>query len=166
MWPNSSHCETCMTLRRSSELRRSDDWQTPCKICHLTKQLFNPKPGGYINWHCRAAGSRIWLLRRPIGEEEVIRHATAVVGSSDIYIIYIYIPLGAPTIGGGSAQPGSGGGGSERSQISLQSILNMWKRCKNRRFPTFIDLKSTKNAVLYLKVPNKIYSQDVFWGIN
>jgi hypothetical protein len=42
----------------------------------------NPKPGGYINWRCRAARSRIWLLRLPIGERESIRHATAIVGSS------------------------------------------------------------------------------------
>ncbi len=35
--------------------------------------------------------------------------------------------LGAPTVGGGSAWPGSGGGGSQRSQITLPSLLE----CKN-----------------------------------
>ncbi len=47
-----------------------------------TEETFNPKPGGYINWHCRAARSHIWLLRRPIGEREARRHAAAIVGSS------------------------------------------------------------------------------------
>jgi hypothetical protein len=37
--------------------------------------LLNPKPGGYINWRCHAARSHIWLLRRPIGEKEALRHA-------------------------------------------------------------------------------------------
>jgi hypothetical protein len=43
----------------------------------------NPKLGRYINWRCpRAARSHIWLLRQPIGEREVLRHASAIVGSS------------------------------------------------------------------------------------
>jgi hypothetical protein len=33
---------------------------------------------------------------------------------------------------------------------------------KLKRFPTLIDLKIAKNAVLYLKVLNKIYSRDFF----
>jgi hypothetical protein len=41
------------------------------------------------NWRCRAARSRIWLLRRPIGEREALRHTAVVVGSSDIYIYNI-----------------------------------------------------------------------------
>jgi hypothetical protein len=32
----------------------------------------------------------------------------------------------------------------------------------NGRFPTLIDLKIAKNAVLYLKLVNKIYSRDFF----
>jgi hypothetical protein len=45
-----------------------------------------------------------------------------------IYNIYIFKTvrvaqelLGALTIGGGNTQPGAGGGGSQRSQISLQN---------------------------------------------
>ncbi len=41
-----------------------------------------PKPGGYINWRFGMARSRIWLLRRPIGERESLHHVAAVVGSS------------------------------------------------------------------------------------
>ncbi len=52
----------------------------------LINSPFNPKPGGYINWRCRAARSHIWLLRRPIREREALRHAAAGVGTSDIYI--------------------------------------------------------------------------------
>jgi hypothetical protein len=60
--------------------------------------LFNPKLGGYINWRCCAARSRIWPGDQ--GEREALRHAVAVIRSSNIYIhnriyniyylIYIY----------------------------------------------------------------------------
>ncbi len=48
----------------------------------LAADYFNPKPWGYINSHCRAAWSHIWLLRRLIGESEALCHVPAVVGSS------------------------------------------------------------------------------------
>ncbi len=40
--------------------------------------------------------------------------------------------FGAPTIGRGSAQPGGGGGGSQRSQIRLQSRPKYTKKAKRR----------------------------------
>jgi hypothetical protein len=46
--------------------------------------------------------------------------------------------LGAPTIGGGSAQPGGGGGGSPRSQISLPSRPKYTKMAKNGRLHTIL----------------------------
>jgi hypothetical protein len=55
--------------------------------------------------------------------------------------------LGAPTVGGGSAWPGSGGGGSQRSQITFQATLNVKIRRQNCRFPTLIELKIAKNNV-------------------
>ncbi len=68
--------------------------------------------------------------RRPIGEREVIRHAAAVVGKLQAYI-YKELEtlraapelLGAPTIGGGSARPGGGGGDIHRSHINLHSRM-------------------------------------------
>ncbi len=51
-------------------------------ICKETKKNINPNLGSYINWHCHAARSCIWLLRRTIGERKTLHHATAVVGSS------------------------------------------------------------------------------------
>ncbi len=53
-------------------------------LCTLTVSYsnLNPKPCGYINLRCRAAWSHIWLLRRPIGEREALRHALAAVSSS------------------------------------------------------------------------------------
>ncbi len=47
-----------------------------------TGKYTNPQLGGYINGHCHAARSRMWLLRQPIGERKSLRHANAVVGSS------------------------------------------------------------------------------------
>ncbi len=43
--------------------------------------------------------------------------------------------LGAPTIGGGSAWPGDGGGGSQRRQISLPSRLECTKRVEKLVIP-------------------------------
>jgi hypothetical protein len=40
--------------------------------------------------------------------------------------------LGAPTIGKGCAQPGGGGGGSQRSQINLPSPLECTKTMPKR----------------------------------
>jgi hypothetical protein len=71
--------------------------------------------------------------------------------------------LGVPTIGGGSARPEGGGGGSQRSQISLPNCpecTQKWRQ--NSWFPAIIDLKIAENVVFYLKVLNKIYSQDFF----
>ncbi len=42
--------------------------------------------------------------------------------------------LGAPTIGGGSARSGDGGGGGHRSQISLPSRPKYTKKAKHRQF--------------------------------
>jgi hypothetical protein len=56
--------------------------------------------------------------------------------------------LGAPTIGKGSARPEGGGGGSQRSQISLPSRLECTKTAPKCHF--------------YFTVLNKIYSQEVF----
>jgi hypothetical protein len=46
--------------------------------------------------------------------------------------MYINILLGAPTIGGGSARPRGGGGGSQKSQISLQSCPEYTKTAQKR----------------------------------
>ncbi len=51
--------------------------------------------------------------------------------------------LGAPTIGGGSAQPGCGGGGSQKSQKAFQAA-NVQKQRRNGQFPALIDLKMPK----------------------
>jgi hypothetical protein len=59
--------------------------------------------------------------------------------------------LGAPAIGGGSAQPESGGGGSQKSQISLPSRLECTKTAQNRQFKALIDLKTAENAFFLLK---------------
>jgi hypothetical protein len=66
--------------------------------------------------------------------------------------------LGAPPIGGGSAQPGGGGRENQRSQISLPSRLKCTKMMSNGRFSALIYLKIAGNYVFYLKVLNKIYS--------
>jgi hypothetical protein len=66
-----------------------------------------------------------------------------LVESSNIYIynmynitynIYLNILLGAPTIGRGSAQPRGGGGGSQKSQIRLQSCPEYTKAVQKRPF--------------------------------
>jgi hypothetical protein len=64
------------------------------------------------------------------------------------------------TIGGGSACPGDGGGGRQRSQISLPSCLKCTKTAPNLWFPAHIDLKIAKKRYFLLK---KIYSQDVMY---
>jgi hypothetical protein len=49
--------------------------------------------------------------------------------------------LGVPTIGGGSARPEGGGGGSQRSQISLPNCPECTqKRRQNSWFPALINL--------------------------
>jgi hypothetical protein len=55
-----------------------------------------------------------------------------------------------------------GGGGSQRSQISLQSRPEYKKRRKKDWFPALIDFKMPKTLFLYFKVLNKIYSRDIF----
>jgi hypothetical protein len=60
---------------------------------------------------------------------------------------------------GGSAQPGGGGRGSQRS---LPSCLKCTKMMSNGWFSAFIYLKIATNYVIYFKVLNKIYSRDVF----
>jgi hypothetical protein len=70
--------------------------------------------------------------------------------------------LGVPTIGGRSARPEAGGGGSHRSQISLPSHLKHTKKAQKCPVSCPIDLKITENGVFYLKVLNKIYFREVF----
>jgi hypothetical protein len=53
---------------------------------------------------------------------------------------------GAPTMGGGSARPGGGGGESYRSQISLQSRPKYTKTAKNGQFHERFSLKIAENA--------------------
>jgi hypothetical protein len=65
--------------------------------------------------------------------------------------------LGAPTMGGGSAQAGVGGGGSYISQICPHA-----ERRKNGWFCILFGFKIAKNTVFHSKVLSKIYSQDVF----
>jgi hypothetical protein len=48
------------------------------------------------------------------------------------------------------------------SQISLHAARNILKQHINRCFPALVDLKIAKNAIFYLKVLDKIYSQDIF----
>jgi hypothetical protein len=56
---------------------------------------------------------------------------------------------GAPTIGGGSAQPGDGGWGSKRSQISLPSHLEYMKTVL--KWPVALnDLKNTEKNDVFL----------------
>jgi hypothetical protein len=57
---------------------------------------------------------------------------------------------------------GEGVKGVKEVKEAFQAALNVRKRRKNSRFPALFDLKNSKNAVFYLKVLNKIYSQDVF----
>ncbi len=52
-------------------------------------KIFNPNPGGYINWRCPAARSHIWPPRRPIGEMEALRHAAAIVKSSEVRSLHL-----------------------------------------------------------------------------
>jgi hypothetical protein len=66
--------------------------------------------------------------RRPIGEREAICHAAAVVGKLRAYtekeletVRAAPELLGAPTIGGGMARPGGGGGEIHRSHRYLHS---------------------------------------------
>jgi hypothetical protein len=48
---------------------------------------------------------------------------------------------------GGNAQPAGGGGGSQRSQISLpKAAQNVQKLCQNGLFPTLIDLKNRQKC--------------------
>jgi hypothetical protein len=54
--------------------------------------------------------------------------------------------LGVPTMGGGSARPGGGGGESYRSQISLQSHPKYTKTSKNGRFHELVSLQIAENA--------------------
>ncbi len=58
-------------------------WEWRAKwTCSMSSTSFNPKPCGYMKLSCSAAWSHIWLLWRPIGEREALRHALAVVSSS------------------------------------------------------------------------------------
>jgi hypothetical protein len=76
----------------------------------------------------------------------------------NIYL-YIKILLGAPTIGGGSAWPRGGGGGCQRSQISLQSHPEYTKMAQKWHFPALNDLKNATMPFFNLQV---LYFQDVF----
>jgi hypothetical protein len=74
--------------------------------------------------------------------------------------------LGAPTIGGGSARSGGGGGEGHRSQTSLPSCPKYTKTVKKRTVShTFWQIIRQKRRFC-LKVLNKIYSRVVFRGIH
>jgi hypothetical protein len=100
-------------------------------VCHRVAYLMkclNPKPCGYLNLHCRADRSHIWLLRWPIGEREALRHAPAVVGSSGPTLRKSKRPcrrlqncLVRRLLVGGVPRLGGGGRGGLRSQLSLPS---------------------------------------------
>jgi hypothetical protein len=51
------------------------------------------------------------------------------------------------TFGGGSAQPGVGGGGSQRNQVSLPSCPESTKTVPKRPVPSLIDLKIAEKVV-------------------
>jgi hypothetical protein len=78
----------------------------------------NCNPEGCKKVHSRAAGSHIWIPRRPIGEREAWRHDVAVVGSFMPSIRKSWRLLRwlrnclvrQLHIGGGSARAGGGGG--------------------------------------------------------
>jgi hypothetical protein len=60
-----------------------------------------------------------------------------------------------------------GGGVGVEGVIEVIEVFQAGRRCipkwrKNGRFPSLIDFKNAENAIFYLKVLNKIYSQDVF----
>jgi hypothetical protein len=66
--------------------------------------------------------------------------------------------LGTLTIGGGSAQSGAGGGGSQRSQISLPSRPEYTKNAPQRPVSFTFCPNNHQKHLFYLKVLNKIYS--------
>jgi hypothetical protein len=70
--------------------------------------------------------------------------------------------LGEPSIKGGVPGHGVVVEGVKEVKQAFQAARNVRKRCQNGWFPTIIGLRIAKNAVFYLKVLNKIYSQDVF----
>jgi hypothetical protein len=51
--------------------------------------------------------------------------------------------------------------GVKEVQLAFQAAQKVQKRCQNSRFNTLIDLEIAKNAIFYLKVLDKTYSQDV-----
>jgi hypothetical protein len=66
--------------------------------------------------------------------------------------------LDVPTIGGGIAQAGDGGRGSQRSQIHPHAAQKVQKWRKTGGFAHYL----AENVVFRSKVLNKIYSQNVF----
>jgi hypothetical protein len=52
--------------------------------------------------------------------------------------------------------------GVKEVKKAFQVAHNVQKWRQNSQFPALIDLKIAKSAVVYLKVLNKIYSQDIF----
>ncbi len=87
----------------------------------------NRREGGSTS--CRGRSRKLWAYT--LKELETVRAAPEL--------------LGAPTMRGGSAQPGGGGGESYRSQISLQSRLKCMKKAKNGRFQERFSLKVANN---------------------
>ncbi len=72
--------------------------------------------------------------------------------------------LGAPTIGGGSAQPGVGGGGSPRSQISLPCHPKYTKTAKKRAVSHTFWLKNPPKCRFSFKSTLKdMYIPDTFF---
>jgi hypothetical protein len=109
----------------------AESYELQLKACHN----INPNPGTYINWCCSVARSHIWPPRRPIGERKALHHAAAQVRSSALsrrkskrLRWWLKNCLVCRLLAGGSARAGSGGGGSQGSQIGPHAARNVWKR--------------------------------------
>ncbi len=70
--------------------------------------------------------------------------------------------LGAPTMAGGSAQPGDSGGESHRSQINLPSRPKYMQIVKNGRFHALLAYKSPKTPFFVEKYLTK-YNHKAFF---
>jgi hypothetical protein len=69
---------------------------------------------------------------------------------------------------GGVPGPGVVVEGVKKAKKDFKAARNIQNSAKMAGFwfPALIDLKNAKNAVFYLTVLNKIYSQDIFCGIH
>jgi hypothetical protein len=78
--------------------------------------------------------------------------------------------LGALTIGGGSAQAGDGGGGTQRSQIYPHAARNVRKQRKTGCFAHFLAHKSLKTSFFAQKyltryIPAKFFEEYIIFKI-